>query len=82
MIEIARTFEHRHPDPELQVLNTGFSRNYLDALRVGPAFLGSRSYKPILSASSSACRAQLALKRRTSLRSRNLYAASISPPPP
>lgn len=35
MVEIASTFERRHPDAHLEIVNTGFSRNYLDALREG-----------------------------------------------
>ena len=35
MPEIVRTFESRHPDCEVAFVNTGFERNYVDALRQG-----------------------------------------------
>lgn len=35
MVEIARSFEQRHPEASVEFVNTGFSRNYLDALRDG-----------------------------------------------
>jgi hypothetical protein len=35
MVDITRTFEQRHPDADVEFVNTGFRRNYIDALRDG-----------------------------------------------